>query len=485
MDGENCITHVGHTAEVENVRDPPFPSTMSLPPSEGSEKRFIALEDLEKKGQFSVHTMSTHPSETTVSHPDVLMVEDKLESEDTLQEVVDGGLRGWSTVAGSWFVLFSSLGYLYSWGVYQDYYTRIYLPSYSSSSIAWMGSLQLALPFLLGLPAGRLFDAGYVHSVIRTGSVLFLFCLFMLSLTKPDQYYQMFLTQGLGMGVGVGCLQLHVTTIVSRHFVKRRGFAYGIALSGSSVGSIVFPVVLNRLIYTIGFANAVRVSGYISLGGLLIGNLLIKMPVRKPPRVPRTPFKKFLTDPAYMTFILGAFISFFGFYFPIIYLQLYAIEQGIDSSFAFYCLAVLNGSGVVGRLISNYMADVFGLYRVHVPCTFITAGLILVVLAVTNVGSLAALAVLYGLFSGAWLSLSLTATAVLSKSPSEIGARAGMCLGSVGVSILVSAPLQGAVLGKDFAWIRSVAVSTTFMFVGSFFTLLSGYLFHTGSRGPS
>ncbi|KAF9265038.1 MFS general substrate transporter [Marasmius fiardii PR-910] len=417
-----------------------------------------------KKGLSFVHSVSLPPSESTESRLDIsLGVDENVVPEDTPQEVQDGGPRGWLTVAGSWFFLFSSLGYLYSWGVYQDYYTRIYLTSYSSSSIAWMGSLQLALPFLLGLPAGRLFDAGYIHSVIRTGSVLFLFCLFMLSLTKPGQYYQVFLCQGLGMGIGVGCIQLHVTTMVSRHFIRRRSFAYGIALTGSSVGSIVFPIG-HRLIYSIGFPSAVRVSGYISLGGLVLGNLLIQSPARKFPSAPRTPFMEFVRDPAYMSFIFGydsaAFISFFGFYFPIVYLQLYAVEQGINSSFAFYCLAVLNGSGVVGRLIGNYLADVFGLFSVHVPCTFITAGLIWVVLGVKNVGSLAVFAILYGMFSGAWLSLSLVATTVLSKSPSEIGARAGVCLGTVGISILVSAPLQGVVLGSDFSWIRSVAVST-------------------------
>ncbi|KAG7087340.1 hypothetical protein E1B28_013316 [Marasmius oreades] len=194
---------------------------------------------------------------------------------------------------------------------------------------------------------------------------------------------------------------------------------------------------------------------------------------------------KFFKDPAFMAFVIGGVISFFGFFFPIIYLQLYAVQQNIDSSFAFYCIAVLNGSGVVGRLIANYLADGLGLFPVLVPCLFTTAALIWVVLAVKNIASLAVVAVLYGIFSGAFLSLSITATAVLSKSPSEIGARAGVCLGAVGCSILVSAPLQGAVLGKDFAWIRSVAVSASFMFVGSFLTLASAYFYHTGRRGPS
>ncbi|KAG7087341.1 hypothetical protein E1B28_013317 [Marasmius oreades] len=248
MDGKTNITNDAHTHQFEMARSTPSPSTMP-PPLASSEKRTASNDSIGGKTELSsiVRTMSVPPSEAGETKPDIIQVEEK--GEEPQPVIVDGGTRGWSTVAGSWFVLFSSLGYLYSWGVYQDYYTRIYLPSSSTSSIAWMGSLQLALPFLLGLPAGRLFDAGYVHSVIRAGSVLFIFCLYMLSLTKPDQYYQVFLTQGLGMGIGVGCIQLHATTIVSRHFTRRRSFAYGIALTGSSVGSIVYPIGLSRFLF--------------------------------------------------------------------------------------------------------------------------------------------------------------------------------------------------------------------------------------------
>ncbi|KAK1229727.1 hypothetical protein PQX77_007191 [Marasmius sp. AFHP31] len=432
--------------------------------------------------------MSSPPSERTATLPDNTSEVEKHESQDSEASnlnppFVDGGVRGWSTVAGSWFLLFSTLG--------------------------WMGSVQLALPFLIAVPAGRLFDAGYIHSVIATGSVIFSFSLFMLSLAQRDQYYQMFLSQGLGMGIGVGCVQLHSATIVSRHFVRRRALAYGVALTGASVGSVVFPILLNHLIYSIGFADAVRVSGYISLGGLVAGNLLVRTPTKKIAfrEAPPT-FLSFLKDPAFVFFVAGTVISFLGFYFPskftgdlhfpcyyeiwhanaaeslVIYLQLFAVEKSIDTKMAFYSIAILNGSGVVGRIVANHMADVFGLFNIQVPCTFITAALIWLVLAIKNVASLVTVSALYGLFSGAWLSLCMVATAVLSKSPSEVGARTGMTMGAVGVSVLFSAPIQGAVLGKDDMWIRSVAVSASFMLVGAVLTLVAGVLMHKGKRGP-
>ncbi|KAK7047597.1 hypothetical protein VNI00_006365 [Paramarasmius palmivorus] len=370
---------------------------------------------------------------------------------------LDGGFRAWSTVAGSWFLLFGTLGYLYSFGVYQgaqlltrsmltidrslDYYTRVYLPSSNASSISWMGSVQLALPYLLGVPMGKLFDAGYIHSVLAAGSALFVFSLFMVSLAKPDQYYQLLLSQGIGMGLGVGCVQLHSTTIVSRHFLRRRAFAYGIALTGASVGSLVYPIMLNRLIYSIGFGPAVRASAGIVAGCVLLGNILVKSPAIQPSRNQTPPaYRDWLKDPAYVLFTTGTFVAFFGFYFPsklslalfcgrplikgrsqVVYLQLYAVEQNINETLAFYSLAILNGSSIFGRLVANYMADRLGLWNIQVPCTFVTAALIWLVLAIKNPASLAVVASLYGLASGAWLSLCMVGTAAIAKHPSEVG----------------------------------------------------------------
>ena len=49
--------------------------------------------------------------------------------------------------------------------------------------------------------------------------------MFMLSLCKPDQYYQVFLSQGVGMGLGTGILYMPCAGAVSNHFSKHKGLA--------------------------------------------------------------------------------------------------------------------------------------------------------------------------------------------------------------------------------------------------------------------
>lgn len=62
----------------------------------------------------------------------------------------------------------------------------------------------------------------------------------MLSLTKQNQYYQVFLTQSVGMGVGLSLVYLPTMTVVSQHFRKHRALAMGIVTASAPLGAIVF-----------------------------------------------------------------------------------------------------------------------------------------------------------------------------------------------------------------------------------------------------
>lgn len=115
--------------------------------------------------------------------------------------IPDGGWRAWSVVLGSSLVLFCTFGYasdfnpwiytliltifksetlqVNAFGVYQSYYSQQL--GKSDSAISWIGSFQLWLLFSLGIVTGKLFDEGFCRHLIGLGSVLYVFCLFMVS----------------------------------------------------------------------------------------------------------------------------------------------------------------------------------------------------------------------------------------------------------------------------------------------------------------
>ncbi|KAJ7892922.1 MFS general substrate transporter [Mycena olivaceomarginata] len=383
--------------------------------------------------------------------------------------VPDGGLTAWMTVAGAWLVLFSTFGYLYSFGVYETFYSLEYLTNHTPSSIAWIGSFQLMMPFALGIVSGKLFDNGHFHLLQITGGTIFTFSLFMLSLAKPMQYYQIFLSQGLGMGIGLGLTFVPACGISSHHFAKRRALATGIALSGTSAGGTVFPIMINHLIPKVGFGGAVRASGYVVLGCVVVGNALMRTRPRPARAVPDI---KTFFDGAYLFAIFGTLLSTAGVYMPIIYLQLFSVQHSVGSSLAFYSIAIINGTSAIGRVAANYLADIYGPFYLQVGTTLITAGTIFAVLGVHNSATLILVSVLYGIFSGAWLALSIACLASLARTPDEVGARTGIALALGSFGALGSAPIQGALLTTGFLWIRPIAfsgailVASAFCFIG-------------------
>lgn len=117
-------------------------------------------------------------------------------------ELPDGGFRAWLQVLGCFFLWFNLWGYTFAFGTFQNFYEQKYLTNTEPSAIAWIGSIQSFLLIISGLWTGPIFDWGYYMYLIYGGAVLSTLGAMMLSLS--DQYWQIFVTQGLCIGFGCG-----------------------------------------------------------------------------------------------------------------------------------------------------------------------------------------------------------------------------------------------------------------------------------------
>ncbi|KAH9837960.1 uncharacterized protein C8Q71DRAFT_755378 [Rhodofomes roseus] len=179
-----------------------------------------------------------------------------------------------NSVTGSWIVAFCTFGFAFSYGVFQDYYVNE--KTSSSSNISCIGSLQIFFLFSMGLLSGKLFDQGYFHHIMISGSLLYVFSLMMLSIANPTRYYELLLAQGISGGLGTGLLVVPALSVQSHHWRRRRALAMGIVLMGSSIGGAVYPIMLNQLFnHGVGFAWGVRAAAFMTLGMLIIANVTL------------------------------------------------------------------------------------------------------------------------------------------------------------------------------------------------------------------
>ena len=110
---------------------------------------------------------------------------------------------------------------------------------------------------------------------------------------------------------------------VSTWFLKRRATAIGIVASGSSLGGVILPIMVNQLIPKIGFGWTMRAIAFMMLGLLIIANLTIKS--RLSHQVKKLSIMAYITPLGEIPFLLvflGSFFFFSGTYLPFNYLIL-------------------------------------------------------------------------------------------------------------------------------------------------------------------
>jgi len=398
----------------------------------------------------------------------------------------EGGTQGWMNVVGGLLSAFCVVGAIFSFGAYQDIYTREFLSPSTPSHISWIGSVQLFLMFALSFPVGKLLDDGYFRVILLLGSLLAVISQFAFCLVQPHRYYQVFLAQGVCGGLAAGLLFLPVTSVVTQYFHVRRSLVFGTILMGSFLGGIVQPIAVNKLFSLQRGSNQFLLVaiclGVIYLVLLGLANLLLKPraqeTIPEDPILSQTTFlKEFFTDYPYVVGTIGMFLVLFGLFFPYFYIQLLSSVKGIDSTIVDSVLVIMNASAVLGCFLFSIPAAYYGCLSVLVPCGFILGILTLGMLLLQDNANVIIFAILYGFFSGGYISQIIQMPSTFSQNDRGPGIRSGFWMFTVSGAVLMGTPLLGALLeSPQFLWDRPVVTSAVLMFIGSFLLLISKVL---------
>jgi len=168
----------------------------------------------------------------------------------------------------------------------------------------------------------------------------------------PTSLTSIFRSSGIGSGLGVGMYTTLTDTSDARlftpgvantstWFTNRRGAALGVVVCGSSIGSVIYPITLEKLLPQIGFGWTVRVVALIQLITLTIPLTVLKS--RLPPRKmgPLIEPKAF-SQKSYSLFTAAGFCMFWGLYGPYFYGTSYAQMINAPANLTPYVLAITN-----------------------------------------------------------------------------------------------------------------------------------------------
>lgn len=359
-----------------------------------------------------------------------------------LSEAPDGGMRAWLAVFAAALVTFSTFGFSTSWGVFQAYYEENLLLHTPPSTIAWIGSTQYALAYLPSLATGRLFDLGYFKIPFFAASCVLVACTFLIA--ECTQFWQLFLTQGVGLGMSCGFLFTPAIVSVSQWFSKRRGLALSTTALGAALGSIVFPVAAQKLIPLIGFRWTVRVFGLILMATMGTANIFLKR--RLPPVNVRGGLfnLKAFHNKAYFTYCVSGIIILLGLYTELTYISVSAVAIGVSKDFSFYMIAIANAASTFGRVISGLLADKIGALNTMAVFTAMTGITTIAWPFAKDKSQLITIAAIHGFSIGAYISLYSVPAVAMGKME-DAGRRVGMFMSLIGLGGIAGPPISGAI----------------------------------------
>ncbi|MGD9123483.1 MAG: MFS transporter, partial [Desulfarculaceae bacterium] len=184
-----------------------------------------------------------------------------------------------------------------------------------------------------------------------------------------------FLTWGFMVGIGVGTAYSPTAAAVSRWFVRQKGLAVGIVVSGLGLGTLIFPPIFGRLIELTGWRQAALFMGILIWAVYFGAAYLVRQDPKEKGLMPLG-LKERASAPDgnqgvetgpeigpshslhevvrirtfWLLFLIHGFWVL-GMAIPMVHLVPFATDLGISREIAAAMLATVGGMSVVGRVV--------------------------------------------------------------------------------------------------------------------------------------
>ncbi|XP_013366316.1 PREDICTED: monocarboxylate transporter 10 isoform X1 [Chinchilla lanigera] len=330
---------------------------------------------------------------------------------------------------------------------------------------AWVSSLSMGMIFLC-CPIVSVFTdiVGCRKTAVVGAAVGFIG---LMSSSFVSSIEPLYLTYGIIFACGCSFAYQPSLVILGHYFKKRLGLVNGIVTAGSSLFTILLPLLLRVLIDNTGLFNTLRVLCIFMFVLILAGftyrpldsnakdkeseSSRFSLFSRKKFSPPKKVFNfSIFKVTAYAVWAVGIPLALFGYFVPYVHLIKHVNEtfQGEENKeVVLMSIGITSG---VGRLLFGRIADyVPGVKKVYLQVlSFFFIGLMSMMIPLCKVfGALIAVCLIMGLFDGCFISI-MAPIAFALVGAQDVSQAIGFLLGLMSIPMTVGPPVAGLLRDK-------------------------------------
>ncbi len=326
---------------------------------------------------------------------------------------------GWIVVAAAFVCMLVIFGTAYSFAAFFESFASEF--NADRADVALVFGLSGLLYFILGAPAGALADRLGPRTTCTAGMAVLALGLFAASFAKTLAV--VYLAFGVGVGLGVGLVYTPAMGAVLPWFIRRRGFASGIASSGIGAGTLVVPLAAAGLIAAFDWRTGLRLMALaIAVLGVGAGWLMEKNPARRglgpdggpvinPSRnvahsaLAGLTLREVLRTKQFWWLYLATFMTAPTMFTPFAHISVHARDLGVAEAQAVALVGLIGLGSLTGRFSIGALADRLGRLLSLVLLQALLIATYLLWWAAPGYALLAVFAVSFGVFYGGIVSL--------------------------------------------------------------------------------
>ncbi|KAM6509745.1 hypothetical protein FALCPG4_017393 [Fusarium falciforme] len=292
----------------------------------------------------------------------------------TVEPIPPNGGYGWVCAFAVFLINSHTWGINASWAVMMAYYATHpkEMPA-SFFEYSLVGGLSISAAMIISPFVTIVRRRIGLRLTLVLGSVLLFISL--LTSSFAVEIWQLFLSQGVCFGVGMGLSYISGAAVLPPWFTSRRSLAVGCATAGVGIGGLVYSIASNVLIEEVGIRWTYRILAFCGLGANLLAAFLLKEWGGRTQPDMRLDEERF--DPRdfgrieILLLIAWGFATDLGYVILLYSLPTYASSIGLTPSQGAMSSALLNLGVALSRPLIGYISDSFGRINIAGMLTFL------------------------------------------------------------------------------------------------------------------